>query len=147
MELVAAVTGEKPYRVWDDHDLDRWIWTPAHPEMKSGTGRIERGRFVADAPSGSLLEMDLGMLGQGAYSLQIDHEPVLDSAACLRVRWEPASKPAQEWVIDLSSASDGLLQTTVEETSGGVRLMIDHIQPGPVALTSVVLTRLKQHDD
>lgn len=147
MELVAAVTGEKPYRVWDDHDLDRWIWTPAHPEMKSGTGRIERGRFVADAPSGSLLDMDLGMLGQGAYSLQIDHEPVLDSAACLRVRWEPASKPAQEWVIDLSSASDCLLQTTVEATSGGVRLVIDHIQPGPVALTSVMLTRLKQHDD
>lgn len=147
MELVAAVTGKKPYRVWDDHDIDRWIWTPAHPEMKSGTGRIERGRFEADAPSGSLLDMDLGMLGHGAYSLQIGHAPVPDSGACLCVRWKPASQPAQEWIIDLASASDCLLQTTVEAASAGVRLMIDHIQPGPVALTSVVLTKLKQHDD
>jgi hypothetical protein len=150
-ELVAAVSGEKPYRVWDERALDRWTWTPAHPEMTSPTARMERGRFVAEAASGPLLRMDIAPLPQGAYTLEIGHDAIAGSGARLRVGWQPATGPARQWDVDLSSQPAGpdvLLRTTVEVTSdrGGVALSVDHLGPGPVALTSVVLTRLKHHD-
>lgn len=149
-ELVSAVSNEKPYRVWDDHDRDGWIWTPAHPEMTSATGKIERGRFEADAASGRLLEMNLDLLKPGTHFLQIGHDPVVSSSARLSIAWTPANGTTQEWEVDLCSRAatpEWLLQATVEVGFGGGQLTIDHVQPGHVALTSVVMTRLKQHDD
>lgn len=151
VELMAAVSGNRPYRVWDDRDLDRWIWTPAHPEMKSSTARVEGGRFVADAASGRFLEMNLRGLPQGTYTLQLNHDAVAESSGKLRVTWQPVSGPAMHRDVDLTSAGAGsepLLRMPVEvhSDSGVVQLVVDHLSPGAVSLISVGLTKLKQHD-
>lgn len=146
-ELVAAIADTKPYRRWQPSET--WRRTPTHPDFKTRTGVSGRGKVVADAAKGVLLDLDVTGVEEGAYQLRIvlDKDPA--SSAVLLASWLVGDHDAEQWTITVGQAgvADGGVELcrNVAVPAGSVRarLTIEHMRAGPVTLRAVSFEPLR----